>query len=181
GLFISDDGGRVWRTVQVFRGPNGAPLPLRPGSSVFAVQVTDDGTLWIGTGDGLLASTDGGTSWTLFRASVPTTPPGDLDDDLEEEVPEVETYAYPNPFSPRADRLVRIRYEGDAAGSVRVRIFDFAMRLIAELDEGDRGSGPNEVLWTGLADDGTRVANGPYLYVVDAGGQQVSGKILVLD
>ncbi|MEM6327633.1 MAG: hypothetical protein AAF791_10990, partial [Bacteroidota bacterium] len=46
GLFISDDGGRVWRTVQVFRGPNGAPLPLRPGSSVFAVQVTDDGTLW---------------------------------------------------------------------------------------------------------------------------------------
>lgn len=147
---------------------------------MFSVAVTDDGTLWAGTGDGLLASTDGGTSWTLYRASVPTSPDS-VPDGLEDEVPEVDVYAYPNPFSPRSDRLTRIRFDAEAGGAVRVRIFDFGMRLVAELDEGDRGSGPNEVLWTGLADDGTRVANGPYIYVVDAGGRQLSGKILVLD
>ncbi|MEM1056085.1 MAG: hypothetical protein AAGI52_11200 [Bacteroidota bacterium] len=178
GLFISENGGRVWRTVRVFRGADGQPLPLRPGSSVFSVAVTADGTLWAGTGDGLLASTDGGDSWTLYRASVPTTP--DLGD-RSDEVTEVEAYAYPNPFSPRSDRLTRIRVDLDAASPVRVRIFDFGMRLVAELGEEDRGAGPNEVLWRGVADNGTRVANGAYIYIVDAGDRQFSGKILVLD
>lgn len=178
GLFVSDDGGRVWRGVRVFRGVDGQPLPLRPGSSVFSAAVTDDGTLWVGTGDGLISSENGGDSWTLYRANVPSNPEVT---DLSDEVPDVETYAYPNPFSPRADRLIRIRVDVDEPGPLRVRIFDFSMRLVADLGEGDRGSGPNEVIWTGTADDGTRIANGAYIYVVDTGDQQVSGKILVLD
>ena len=176
GLFISQDAGRAWRVVRVFRDASGRVLPLRPGTSVFAVSVTDDGTLWAGTGDGLLTSTDGGDSWTLFRANVPTDPATPSD-----ETPEVEAYAYPNPFSPRSDRLCRIRFDLDDASGVRVRIFDFGMRLVADLDAGSRPAGANEVVWTGTADDGTRIANGAYIYVVDAGDTQVSGKILILD
>ena len=176
GLFISADGGRDWRGVRVFRGDDGTPLSLRPGTGVFSVAVTEDGTLWAGTGDGLLASENGGDTWSLYRASVPTNP--DLPDD---ETPIVEAYAYPNPFSPRADRQVRIRFDLTASADVAVRVFDFGMRLVADLTPGSRPAGANEVLWTGVADDGTRVANGAYIYIVDAGGDQFSGKILVLD
>lgn len=176
GLFISDDGGAQWRAVRVFRDASGQVLPLRPGTSVFAVSVTDDGTLWAGTGDGLLRSMDGGSTWTLLRSSVPTRP-----DVVTDETPEVEAYAYPNPFSPRSDRLVRIRFDLPGDAPVRVRVFDFAMSLVADLDGGSRPAGANEVLWTGTADDGTRIANGAYIYVVDAGDNQFSGKILVLD
>ena len=176
GLFISSDGGRDWRGVRVFRGADGRPLPLRPGTSTFSVAVTDDGTLWAGTGDGLLSSTDGGDTWTLYRASVPTNPATP-----DDETPEVDVYAYPNPFSPRSDRRLAIRFDLEGDADVTVRVFDFGMRLVADLSPGGRSAGPNEVLWTGTADDGTRVANGAYVYVVEAGGEQYSGKILILD
>ena len=175
GLFISPDGGAAWRSVRVFRDAGGAVLPIRPGTAVFSVTVSDGGEVYAGTGDGLLRSADGGETWTLFRASVPNAP-----DPPTDEAPEAEAYAYPNPFSPRTDRLARIRFELDAPADVRVRVFDFAMRLVAEIDAGGRPAGANEVLWTGTA-DGARVANGAYVYVVDAGDDQLSGKILVLD
>ncbi|OZC02156.1 FlgD immunoglobulin-like domain containing protein [Rubricoccus marinus] len=175
GLFVSDDAGRAWRALRSFRDASGAVLPIRPGTGVFSVSVTDDGTIWAGTGDGLLRSEDGGSTWALFRSNVPTNPTT-----LGEDTPEVEAYAYPNPFSPRSDRLTRIRFDLFSAADVRVRIFDFGMRLVADIDAGTRRSGANEVEWTGTA-DGARVANGTYIYVVDAGDTQLSGKILVLD
>jgi len=180
GLYVSDDAGATWHTVSTFRDAAGAVLPLGP-TGVFAVAVTDAGTpeaaLWAGTSAGLLKSTDGGQTWTVFRVNVP--PAGDPD--FADEVPEVEAYAYPNPFTPGADGYCRIRF--DAAGDVgtaRVRVFDFGMRLVRTLEAPARG-GANEALWDGLSEDGARVANGVYLYVVEAGGAEATGKILVLE
>ncbi len=175
GLFISEDAGRAWRAIRTFRNAAGEVLPIRPGANVRSVSVTDDGTLWAGTDDGLLRSDDGGSTWALFRASVSTTPEFPSD-----EAPEVEAYAYPNPFSPRSDRLTRIRFDLASGADVRVRIFDFSMRLVADIDAGNRPGGANEVEWSGTS-SGARVANGSYIYVVDAGDTQVSGKILILD
>ncbi len=171
GLFISDDGGQTWRTVRDFPDATRAGRFVSQDASAFAVATTP-GALWVGTGDGLARSTDGGATWTLFRADVPTNP-----DTPTDRVPDVETYAYPNPFSPNADRYTRIRYgqAGDTAGA-RIRIFDFGMNLVRTLD-----AAPVEQVWDGFDDGGNRVANGVYFYEVDAGGESLRGKILVLE
>ncbi|MEM8558007.1 MAG: FlgD immunoglobulin-like domain containing protein [Bacteroidota bacterium] len=173
GLYISDDGGTTWRTVRAFPSaadPN-QTLPLGPEVNVFAV-VTTSTALWVGTGAGLLRSTDGGATWTAFRANPPVAT--NADDE------EVEAYAYPNPFSPLADGVVRIRYDLPAASEVTIRIFDFGMNLVRELTD-SAGAGPVETLWNGTADNGTRLANGVYFYVIDAGGETFDGKILILE
>ena len=175
-LFVSDDGGREWRGLRVFRGADGRPLSLRPGAAVLSVAV-QGGALWAGTADGLLRSTDDGVTWELFRADVP--PAGDAAD--PERFPAAEAVAYPNPFSPRNDRLARVRVDLATAGDVRLRVFDFEMRLVREIAAPGRPAGANEILWDGTDSGGTRVANGAYLYVVDAGGQRARGKLLVLD
>lgn len=181
GLFLSENDGETWRTLRVFRDESGRPLPLTNIPPVYSVDVTqnDSGpsTLWVGTPDGLLRSTDGGASWSAFRASVPTQP-GPNDDPGE--VPAVDVYAYPNPYTPRVDGSVRIRLDLAEAADVRIRLYDYAMNLVRELQAGNRPAGPNEVLWDGTTNRGTRVANGTYLYLVEAGQTQASGTILVL-
>lgn len=178
GLYISADDGATWRVVRTFRDGSGRPLPLNDEAGVFSVEVVGS-TIWAGTSDGLLRSTDGARTWTLFRASVPTSPgplPSTLDADA---VPEVEVYAYPNPYTPRTDGSLRVRFDLDAPADVRVRVFDFGMRLVRELSAPGRPTGANEVLWDGLGDDGLRVSNGPYVYVVTAGDRTMSGRVLV--
>ncbi|MEL7363521.1 MAG: FlgD immunoglobulin-like domain containing protein, partial [Bacteroidota bacterium] len=173
GLHISDDGGDTWRVVRGFPSasdPNRI-IPLGPEVTVFAVTTTSD-AVWVGTGQGLLRSTDGGATWTAFRAN----PPVDTDGDGES----VDVYAYPNPFSPLADNVVRIRYDLAGPADVTIRIFDFGMNLVRELTDSSPG-GPTETLWDGAADNGTRLANGVYFYVVDAGGESFDGKILILE
>ena len=185
GLYIADDADVAeWRAVRVFRGADGAPLPIPEGTGVFAVAVTasDAGpsTVWAGTAEGVLRSTDDGASWTLLRASVPPRP-DPLSSFVDPDAPEVDVYAYPNPFTPRTDGFARVRFDLAAADDVTVRVYDFGMRLVRTLDAPARPAGPNEVLWDGLSDRGTRVANGAYVYVVDAGGEQLSGKLLVFE
>lgn len=173
GLLLADDatGTEVaWRTVRVFRGADGRPLALRADASVLAVAFAPSG-LWAGTTDGLLRSTDFGQTWTLFRASPP---PGQTRDGDA-----VEVYAYPNPFRPGTDRITRLRFDLAAPSDATVRVFDVSMRLVRTIEAPGRPAGAVEVLWDGLADDGRRVANGAYVYTVEAGGRRLSGRILV--
>lgn len=174
GLFISNDNGITWRTVTNFRDASDPSQLLRRGVNAFAVATTTD-ALWVGTSDGLMRSTDGGESWRVFRTNVPLHP-----EEPTEAVPDVDTYAYPNPFSPQTDQFVRIRYESDG-GNDLVRIFDFRMHLVREFSVGSAGEGEQEIAWDGTDDEGFRVANGLYFYVVEAGGESAQGKIQVLE
>ena len=169
GLFVSTDDGRTWRSVRDFRDAERDGRFVRRDVPAYAVAVTER-ALWVGTGDGLLRSTDGGASWTLFRADVPVDAPSADPDALD-----VEAYAYPNPFSPRADGIVRIRY--DRSDAEAIRIFDFAMNLVRTIE----GPAATEQAWDGADADGVRVANGVYFYAVEAGGDTLWGKILVLE
>ena len=174
GLHISTDNGGTWRSVQVYRDASGAALPIRPDAGTFAVEVIGT-TIWVGTPDGLLRSDDGARSWTLFRASpAPGTTGGSTPR-------EVEVYAFPNPYTPTSDGDLRVRFELANPSDVTVRIFDVGMNTIRTLQSPARPSGANEVLWDGRADDGSRVANGAYIYVVNADGRQLSGSILVFN
>lgn len=173
GLYLADDatGTEIeWRSVRTFRDGAGQPLAIRPDASVLSVAFAAS-ALWAGTSDGLLRSTDAGLTWSLFRASPPpdTTRDGDA----------VDVYAYPNPFRPGTDRLARIRFDLDGPADVTVRLYDVSMRPVRTIDQPGRSPGPVEIAWDGLADDGRRVANGAYIYTVEAGGRRLSGRILV--
>lgn len=168
GLFISENDGATWRSVRDFQDREVPGRFVARDARVFAVATTPE-ALWVGTGDGLLKSTDGGMTWRVFRVDVPTNPATPTD-----RTPEVEAYAYPNPFSPSADTFVRIRYDRPTA---RIRIFDFGMNLVRTIDNAT----PNEQVWDGFDDNGNRVANGVYFYEVDASGESLRGKILVLE
>ncbi len=180
GLYVSDDDGATWRVVRVFRDAAGQALPVGPRARAVA---TTPGTVWVGvsgpgaTGNfdpasGLLRSADGGRTWTLFRADV--RPQADAEDSRP-----VDVYAYPNPFNPRAGDL-RVRLDLAAPADVTVRLYDVAMNLVRTLDAPGRPAGPNEVSWDGQSDGGLRVANGAYIYTVDAGDTRSSGRILVI-
>ena len=168
GLFVSDDDGTTWRTIRDFRDRDRPGRFVKRDAPVYAVATTSD-ALWVGTGDGLLKSTDGGATWTIFRTDVPTNP-----DVPTDRTPSVDAYAYPNPFSPNADTYVRIRYDEPSAS---IRIFDFAMNLVRSLPS----AAPTEQVWDGFDESGNRVANGVYFYEVDTPSGSSWGKILVLE
>ena len=180
GLFTSTDGGRSWTTTRRFLTPDDPNRSVREGTEVFAVDTIDD-AIWIGTDDGLFRSSDDGRTWRLFRADVPLATDEASEVTPRELVPDVEAFAYPNPYSPARDNEVRIRFDLERAGSVRVRIFDFGMNLVRELEGESFGSGRNEISWDGTDRNGASVANGPYFYTVDSDDGRVRGKILVLE
>ncbi len=174
GLFISEDDGITWRSVRRFRDAADPDRIVRPNLNVFAVATTRN-AVWVGTSDGLMKSEDGGESWRVFRTDVPLHP-----EEPSAAVPDVDAFAYPNPFSPQSDQFVRVRFESDG-GTDRVRIFDFRMDLVREIASDNTSSGVREMTWDGTDDDGFRVANGVYFYTIDAGGDVARGKIHVIE
>jgi hypothetical protein len=180
GLFISEartDSGYTWRLENNFPGadvPQAAVANRRPVRSV----ATTEAALWAGTEDGLLRSADGGATWQVFRARVPTDP-----EEATERVPRVETYAYPNPFSPVAAPagVVRIVAEAEAGATATVQLYDFAMDFVRELTGDCDMGGRCEVAWDGTGADGARVANGVYFYEIEADSDTARGKIMVLE
>jgi hypothetical protein len=179
GLFVSIDRGETWRSVERFPLLNDDQA-LPSNASVQGVAVSD-AALWVGTSEGLLRLDRsreerliGGTpSWQLLRTETPVNP-----DEPSEQVPDVATYAYPNPFVPSRDELVRITYELDESGPVEVTIYDFGMNRVRTLSD-QKPAGQQETIWRGRDEQGLRVPTGTYFYTVDLGGRTVKGKILV--
>jgi photosystem II stability/assembly factor-like uncharacterized protein len=192
GLFISEGSPTVagdsvryeWRLENDFEGAGLPDAAVANELPVFAVATTD-AALWAGAEDGLLRSTDGGETWEAFRTRVPTDP-----EEPTEAVPQVATYAYPNPFSPVAapTGVVRIVAETDEAGgggTATVQLYDFAMRAVRELTGDCDAGGRCEVVWDGTDAGGARVSNGVYFYEIDLPGaddeEAPRGKIMVLE
>ncbi|MDA0378788.1 MAG: hypothetical protein O2899_04785, partial [Bacteroidetes bacterium] len=174
GLFHSDDGGRSWNSIQQFRDRLDPSRRLREDSDVFSVEHAN-GRLWVGTSDGLLLSRDNGLTWSLFRVDVPLRP-----DQPSTAVPSVDTYAYPNPFSPGGDGRIRIKFDAGTSDAATVRVFDFGMNRVRDWRAGYL-SGASEVEWDGRDDRGIQVANGTYFYEVQVGSSRFRGKILVIE
>ncbi|MCS7012010.1 MAG: hypothetical protein RMI34_03640 [Chloroherpetonaceae bacterium] len=173
GLFISPDGGETWLNRRGVQDRDNPRLLIQPQAEMFALGIEPLGRserLWLGSEDGTATSTDGGNTWKILRADLP--------------VPEgTKTYAYPNPFAPRLDGSVRIRYALSQPARVTIRIYDFAMNLVKTVvQNAPRSRSEEEDFWNGRSDAGTKVANGVYFYIIQADGQKpLYGKIMVLE
>lgn len=177
GLFISKDRGQTWIKQGVIRGPNQFIKPSATFQSVATTISAAERWVWIGTSDGIASTNDDGDTWEVTRVNLPLsgTSPYSASEPL------VDTYAYPNPFSPLIHEVTRIKFEVTEPGSVQLRIFDFGMNLVRELVDESYPEGVFEVIWDGQDDAGRLVANAPYIYVVEQNSSKVHGKILVIE
>lgn len=176
GLFVSHDLGESWYLFP----------PMRDAADDDRVLSTEvysawgqPGQLWAGTADGLAFTRDNGYRWEIYRAYSATGKAG-----------EKRTYAYPNPFSPMrhnqygGDGYVRFQYNTTAPSRVTVKVFDFAMDLVATVIEDEYRAGPADYaeIWNGRNDYGDIVANGAYFYSVGIEGDNTYwGKILIVN
>ena len=140
------------------------------------------GTLWIGTADGVAHSDDKGMTWEFIRRVS-----GDYAEDLA-------LSAYPSPFSPsRMNQLndegyVRIHCKLPSPGRVNIDIYDFSMTRVKNIAENATVSSEHvEFLWNGKNGLNNLVANGVYFIRLeydwgDGDGKQVAWtKLIVLD
>jgi hypothetical protein len=82
----------------------------------------------------------------------------------------------PNPFNP----ATRIRFDLDRAGMVSLRIFDATGRLARTLVEGVRLAGEHEFTWDGADDRGRDLPSGMYFYTLEAGGERITRRMVLL-
>ena len=212
GVSSSSDGGKTWKTFLIdekahnfgFKGvdviavtDNGAFRSTNQGNSwilptsvvdsisdptsnlvlrtnVFYSAGSEGNTVWLGSDDGLAKLDETSLwegTWKLYFASQRLKTGG-------------ETYAYPNPFSPRQEQL-KIKYStGGEDASVTIRIFDFGMNyvrtVIQNVTRNRDVDGPPD-FWDGKDDAGNIVPNGVYIYRVDVNSNDpLFGKIIVL-
>ncbi len=132
-------------------------------------------SVWVGSGDGLARTIDTVQSpwvgkWKIFRAYREVTSTN-------------ETYAAPNPFSPK-DEVVRIFFKtGKTSSDVTVRVFDFGMSPVRTVVQNANRQDPNMlwVVWDGKRNDGSQAANGIYFYRIEVDKDLTFwGKILLL-
>jgi photosystem II stability/assembly factor-like uncharacterized protein len=173
GLFKTSDFGQRWYHYPRIQSDNVAVLT----EEYFAIGVQDD-ALWVGTNDGLAQSLNNGQTWYISRTFEPTGGSADM-----------ETYAYPNPFSPTRHNVagdqghVRVQYNPSSTTKVTLRIFDFAMQKVRTVVQGESRSGGEQAeKWNGLDDTGRMVDNGVYFYRLDLEpGGAFWGKIVVIN
>ncbi|NQT24383.1 hypothetical protein HQ585_03410 [candidate division KSB1 bacterium] len=174
GLYKSIDYGETWAWFMNYKDE-------ASGDQIYVTDVNtvavDSIGLWVGTSDGL-AYTEDEYQWTIYRAF---TMPGQNGN--------AETYAYPNPFSPRIhnqlgmEGFVRFQYTISNPTYVTVQIYDFGMNLVttAVKDHYRPSEGSYAEVWNGTNDLGEPVANGVYFYRVDrSDDSSLWGKVMVV-
>jgi hypothetical protein len=88
----------------------------------------------------------------------------------------VEMNASPNPFSGGT----RISFAVPAASSVSLRIYDVKGRLVETLVSGAVSAGTHNVEWDGRSSNGSRVAPGIYMSILQVGNERVVRKLSLL-
>ncbi len=82
----------------------------------------------------------------------------------------------PNPFNPQTT----LSFTLSAAGPAALSVYDLQGRLVRRLFSGELAAGTHVRAWDGRGDNGRRVAGGPYLVRLDAGGGSALTRKVVL-
>jgi len=88
------------------------------------------------------------------------------------------TLAPPVPNPSRTD--IMIGFSLKDRSHTRVSVFDVGGRLVRRVYEGDLDAGAHQYVWSGYHSDYRRVANGAYVVLVEALGQRVSTRVVLL-
>ncbi|HFE52976.1 MAG TPA: T9SS type A sorting domain-containing protein, partial [Bacteroidetes bacterium] len=84
--------------------------------------------------------------------------------------------AYPNPFN----SSTRISFSLAQSGRVKVRIYDVRGRLVATLADAVYAAGNHSVVWQSTDRNGAPVPSGIYICRLEAGGERLTRKILLV-
>jgi len=82
----------------------------------------------------------------------------------------------PNPFNP----FTTISYHVERESRVTIRVFNAGGRLVRTLVDEDQAPGAHETSWDGNLSGGSAAASGVYFYRVDAVGESVTKKMMVM-
>lgn len=82
--------------------------------------------------------------------------------------------SYPNPFSSSAAIPYKLKKESD----VQLTIYDVLGKVVRKFNVGPQGTGYHNVLWDGRNSSGSKVANGIYLYRLQADGKSQVRKMI---
>ncbi len=172
GLLRTSDFGESWDTLQLVDAGTGSEI--YEGTEFFGVGLAED-VIWAASNDGMAKSTDGGNSWSVYRTF--------------EDVPEdagASAYASPVPSSPFVSPggRVKFHYKFEQSGSITIKVYDFAMDLVATPVDGEQREGGVQHdgdTWDMRNDNGDIVATGPYYFKVEnSSGEEAWGKIMVI-
>jgi hypothetical protein len=163
-----------WDTLTLTDTASGQVL-VAAGTSTYGVALIDS-NLWVGTDDGTvrISRTDLGSQELFLRVDSTTSA-----DDV---------YAFPVPFRPGLDQVVDFHFVVPAAGYVSVKVYDFAMNLVATpIDNVYYPAGiyppahSQGASWDGRNDNGDLVAVGVYYFKVETDSGEVHwGKLAVI-
>lgn len=174
GLLISHDNGSSWVRQPQIRSVNS----FLKESAQFRTAASGRGNVWIGSSDGLIMTNNDGGSWQITRVDFPLKG-GNI---FQPDAPNVDVYAYPNPFSITQHELIRIRFEAKTTGTATVELYDYGMNMITTLPTlSISQTGVYEAGWNGLDVFNRKVANGPVFYRILIGDSEITGKFLMLD
>jgi cytochrome c peroxidase len=85
----------------------------------------------------------------------------------------------PNPVAPRHGST--IHFTLPEAGEVNLEVFDVTGRAVKTLAKGAMGAGMHSIQWNGVADGGTRLPSGVYMYRLQAGAHSAQQKLILVD
>ncbi len=181
GLYHTINAGTTWTAIPIVADSQNTAF--QPGTEILSVRQLDDSTLLVGSEDGIARTTDLGkpdTTWTITRSFVPVG--SELAGGSE-----VRVYASPVPDAPNSASPRRIHYKPAQSGNVSIRVFDFAMQLVATVLDGEFRSGvpaadPRQYYeeWNARNDKSQMVATGVYFFRVEMPGDTQWGKLVIL-
>lgn len=199
GVYRSTDHGASWTLVnnglsdlRIFAllSPDGTHLIAAGAGGVFVSA--DNGNNWSSVGTGLTAgvmalalSNDGSTLlagttifgvWKRPIAEMIQSATGAGEGQVALSGAIVLRPNLPNPF--RSDTT--ILYALPQAMPVRLMVYDVAGRAVRTLLNGMQLPGERRVTWDGRDESGTHVADGVYLYRLEAGGTNLTRKMVVV-
>lgn len=176
GVYKSIDGGRNWYLFPPIEDKQSGERLLTDNfySVVTSPLAGNKHLLWAGSADGLAATDNNGYSWVIFRSFVSTRKRTD---------PAV--YAYPNPFSPERETLIRFQYDINRSGEVKIDIYNFAMEKVTSIQTYETApatdSYDRSATWDGRDNNGRMVDNGVYFFRANIIGKVSWGKIVVIN
>lgn len=185
------DGGQSWNLFTQI---------VNPETFTQGIGFKDENTGWLGGGANTYETTNGGLNWNVnnFGTSINrirfysdtlayasgigfykyTSEKNIGINNLSSSVTKdfVVYQNYPNPFNPSTI----INYEIIKGTSVKIKIYNAAGRLVKTLLDSRESAGPHQIGWDGTDNAGNYSPSGIYYYVLEAGNNLESRKMVLM-